>query len=498
MEKLTLFNIGDRVRCIKSYDKQATVDQLGTIIGITIGTVTVEYDIDIRGHEGLGSVVGRAGHCWNYSNPPEYLVHVDEAKHKSKDEVKIIKPTDREVNEALDFVRSVYNDPHSYYKDHLTPQQLGLVKQIRKNPKKIFGEAVVYKNNNIYYIAGWTNDPGRDFLMLINYDGGTIGRGELEDCHPVRDTFALRPSEIKAYDQIRTFSTISNEGVKNFRRIDQKKNTSLAQIQDKKGEIKNLEEYVERLGVLEKGASETPLSTPEIVLRLEELRKMKKVANAYITNGDYLVVETATLTLTPNADEFDEYDGETIGRFALCIPLVGTNGTRIINRTHCYHKDGDSIHYHHPNVSGDIPCFGENDNSLFSMRSAGNYYSMVDFLILFLSLFPHDGNAPFVDADYWIDNIRECPKENPYASQPRVWELYPPERIKGVSPRTLQKIAALQAPQPLEGEEVKAPQREVLGYFPGGLFVDTTVSAGSNLTSDAIQSYLDSLEENSG
>lgn len=452
------FKKGDRVKCIAPYDdKEDAVGKLGTIISINHGLTTVEYDENIGGHSGSGAsmVPGKSGHCWNYGTPRSYLVHVEDlVEIKDIKDMKIIRPTEEELEEAMDFVKQIQNDSHSYYKNHFTPKQLGLVKQIRKSPKKMFGEAVVYNDGRIFYIGGWANEDGKDYLMLLNYDGTGAGRAEFKNCEPVRDTFALRPSELRAYDHIRVFSTISDMGLKNFKRIAEKKRTSLQQIRSKEGDIKNLSEYVEKLDVLEKGASSAPLSVPDIIEHLEELKKIKKVANAYLTNDNYLVVETQMLHLSHNTEEYEEFEGNEVGKYVIAMPLNGTNGLQIFNLTHCYHEDSDytdedgnyeGSHMDHPNVSAGMPCLGENKDSLFSMRSAGNYFHMVDFLLLFLTLFPHDGDSPYMDAHEWIGNIVECDKDNPYARRGRLWELYPPERRRGVSPRTLDKIASLQA-----------------------------------------------------
>lgn len=69
------FKVGDRVRCIKSYDgNDKIVNKNGRIIEISPSKkdVTVEFDELIGGHSGIDSSKGKKGHCWTV--PVEYLV----------------------------------------------------------------------------------------------------------------------------------------------------------------------------------------------------------------------------------------------------------------------------------------------------------------------------------------------------------------------------------------------------------------------------------------
>lgn len=58
-----MFNLGDRVRCIKS-NNPTIIGQIGTVIDIDdFGDIGVEYDNPIsNGHSCAGS--GADGHCW--------------------------------------------------------------------------------------------------------------------------------------------------------------------------------------------------------------------------------------------------------------------------------------------------------------------------------------------------------------------------------------------------------------------------------------------------
>lgn len=97
------FKLGMRVKCIKAYDGKAeAVGKVGTIIGgSSTGFFSVEFDDYISGHDSPGIEEkirpGKQGHCWNISNPEEYLQilgetsSVKEAPLKKGDRVVCIK-----------------------------------------------------------------------------------------------------------------------------------------------------------------------------------------------------------------------------------------------------------------------------------------------------------------------------------------------------------------------------------------------------------------------
>lgn len=59
------FQVGDRVRAIDEYmGKQEIIGKTGTVITADSVDITVEFDNNIKGHDGGG--VGKYGFCWNF------------------------------------------------------------------------------------------------------------------------------------------------------------------------------------------------------------------------------------------------------------------------------------------------------------------------------------------------------------------------------------------------------------------------------------------------
>ena len=61
------FKVGDRVVCEYANDNYFVGGKHGKIIGFTQDEFLIEFDDNVRGHDGngrCGSVSGRKGHCW--------------------------------------------------------------------------------------------------------------------------------------------------------------------------------------------------------------------------------------------------------------------------------------------------------------------------------------------------------------------------------------------------------------------------------------------------
>ncbi|MGN0005309.1 MAG: hypothetical protein ACI37Z_05005 [Candidatus Gastranaerophilaceae bacterium] len=70
-----VFQIGDRVRAIDQYEgRQEIIGEIGTVVATDSVDITVEFDNNIKGHDGKG--VGKWGHCWNFPANASFCLQV--------------------------------------------------------------------------------------------------------------------------------------------------------------------------------------------------------------------------------------------------------------------------------------------------------------------------------------------------------------------------------------------------------------------------------------
>jgi hypothetical protein len=72
------FNVGDRVKCIQTYDgRREAENKVGTVIATSVaGNIGVEFDEFINGHNCNSR--GKPGYCWYL--PEEYFLKLVKAK----------------------------------------------------------------------------------------------------------------------------------------------------------------------------------------------------------------------------------------------------------------------------------------------------------------------------------------------------------------------------------------------------------------------------------
>lgn len=166
--------------------------------------------------------------------------------------------------------------------------------------------------------------------------------------------------------------------------VESYKNAMLTQAK----EVERLEELLSKKEVKN-------LTLKDIEAELAAIKRNQKVADAYISTQGHLIVITKMLyALDTTGKENKKIE---IGRFVFNTPLTGKN-VRAFGLDYVAEDE-----HSHPNLRGSSICWGENATELKSISDSGQLYELVDLLIIFFSLYPHDGGSPYIDFDSWLE-----------------------------------------------------------------------------------------------
>lgn len=325
---------------------------------------------------------------------------------------------------------------------NLTKKQLGLWFQAEKDMKSLKGEAVMLiasPDGRIYsdypYPATIVNvtKSGSEyrFQLLMHETDYTSWGGEehFERC------------ALHRIIQVRNvyLPTIAQEKEKNFNLLIAKINTSkraqLTQLESNKRSyemnVKQLERDLTRYQQLTadmelkiKAAQVETLDKKAVLSLFGQLKKNKQIADAYMTAEGSMIVETKMLYATTPVKHLVNKK-KPIGRMAFELNMQGLDYCNFTNLDYCFHYRVSTSHYPHPNISGSKICAGDNGPDLNNMIKAGDFYEMIDFLIMFFSLFPQDGGSPHITHETWMAARRPEKKTNPFFKRERYWELHP-------------------------------------------------------------------------
>ena len=145
-----------------------------------------------------------------------------------------------------------------------------------------------------------------------------------------------------------------------------------------------------------------------IIKTLKEIKGHSKVQDAYFSvKGSLIVITKMLVGVDPKTDREDPT--KEIGRLAFSISTPITEHIGVINLDfaafrHIGHESRQwEYPYCHPNIDAGLNiCWGENRPDVRKFHRAAQYYQLVDFMITFFSLFPHDSGSPYFDHDEWM------------------------------------------------------------------------------------------------
>lgn len=347
----------------------------------------------------------------------------------------------------------------SGYDTALSPRQLGLLNELEKNPKALNGEPVlIIKSADGGY---WSSYPYKGMILKANYVGNKyiltvlyhpiegedwigerIETVELYQVEQVRDLYQPKATQLKDIKFLNVLALLNKSRQRAALEQQRVARDLEASIRSMQKDIARYEEKLKYTQTLIEKNRVADLTKEEMLGFFRQIGKNKKVDNAYVTLGGEMIVETKMLYATTPVQLKVNKD-KPIGRMVFKLSSQGISYCSFANLDYCYHPDGNTRngHYPHPNVSGNAVCYGDNGTLLEGMARNAQWYELIDFLILFFSLFPHDTGTPHIPHDRWMDHKVIEPKTNPFATSEKLWELHPKRKVKLTDAELKKKIA---------------------------------------------------------
>lgn len=326
----------------------------------------------------------------------------------------------------------------------LLERQYPLHFKLKENIKSLNGEPIVIFKGpeghvyNKYAYRGMilnAKELGGIFTLTVflspnemeNWEGERVETVQLFQIDAVRKIFGItdeQRKEMKFFNLLNTLNLKRNENVIKIERDIRTYKESMMSMQ------RDIERYEKKLTELEDILKKTKVDNVTLEGMLDSFRQLgknKKVFNAYVRDDSKMVVETEMLyAISKKTNKEDRR--KKVGRLAFELSTQGIDYCKFTNLDYCYHSvEYRGSHYYLPNVKDQGICYGDNGTLMSDLVKSGNFYELVDFLILFFSLFPHDSGAPFINHGQWMKGrVREL-KTNPFnvATNRKLWELYP-------------------------------------------------------------------------
>lgn len=175
-----------------------------------------------------------------------------------------------------------------------------------------------------------------------------------------------------------------------------------SQIQSNRQSVLKLENDLKNLIHDMENAKKQSFSVNKLLSELAQIKKHDKVEDVYITKNSNIFIRTKMLKKTnPKTGKVSQF--RNIGRFMIVIKYTeGGNYLRVHNLDFYV---GDSDYFDHPTIRNGELCRGNNENEIMSMYRNCQLYQLIDFLIMFLSIYPQDsGSSPYMDySEWWND-----------------------------------------------------------------------------------------------
>lgn len=332
----------------------------------------------------------------------------------------------------------------------LSERQLGLLGELQKNGvKALNGVAVlVIKDNGGSFFSSYpyrgmilnTKEINNEYVLTVLYypsdhegwDGERVEIVHLSQIDQVQEVFLPIQDQIKEMKLLQIINVINRSRKQNIINIENKRKDYLNAIASKEKDIASYKKTVALYDAQIKASQIPDLSKEEVLKFFRFLAKNKKVVNAYVNMAGEMIVETAMLYATTPV-KLLENKKKPVGRMIFLLNTQGISYCRFANLDYCYHSPGSGsypTHYPHPNISSTGICSGNNQKEMDDMCKNGQFYELVDFLLLFFSMFPHDSGGPHIQHETWMASKLPEPKANPWETDQRLWELYPGKKTE--------------------------------------------------------------------
>ena len=241
---------------------------------------------------------------------------------------------------------------------------------------------------------------------ILRDDNEDIEKCLLYQIEAVDDLFKLDPSNknILVNDFVECMvKKISSQ----YKDLDKKIATEDKYLEEYFRRIKETKNKIVNLKIQKKKAEGGIFTKEELLKILTALRKHRQIEDAYVSTERSIVIITKMLYAT-NEKTHTEDRRKEIGSFYIRLNFKEFNHhISIKNLTFERFKDGGDGPYDHPHIEGDSICWGNNSQEVEVMWKDGQIYELIDFIIVFLSVYPQTDGKPYVTYDDWMDNKKK-------------------------------------------------------------------------------------------
>lgn len=306
------------------------------------------------------------------------------------------------------------------------------------NPSKLIGFTVrIIKNEDGDLVTEeWLDDNGMDDSICpiidinsshesftVNIPGYGHYRTYPDYVELIDDITLLYPTDIKGLLEQERIRKIDHtvKFLNDFKQLEkQKLENSVASYANDcayhETELKNRQklwkESKEKLSTLK---VET-FTKDNLKLQIAKIKKHKKIINAYMDDSGRITVLTDMLVgINPLDNKKTRFK---IGRFYITFIIGERTIIKAYNLDYAYLGtlkgswiDPFNIRYYHPNIKQGVICWGDHQNEVNQLLINAHLFLFIDFLIRFLSLYPHDGGNPYIQFNTWKLKRKKIPPQ---------------------------------------------------------------------------------------
>jgi len=173
-----------------------------------------------------------------------------------------------------------------------------------------------------------------------------------------------------------------------------------------------------------------PINKKSFHEELSSIARRKDIDMVGITDENNIMVKTEVLyRVDEKTDKVDSR--KKMGSFLFKINPAGCSVKAInldyIICTYCFSSDDNGAgkvsphthreNYSHPNLenTGSV-CFGHSTTDVIKMLEGLQFYQLVDFLVIFFSVFPQSGGSPHFPQPLWFKKRMDRKKEFPISN----------------------------------------------------------------------------------
>lgn len=177
-----------------------------------------------------------------------------------------------------------------------------------------------------------------------------------------------------------------------------------------------------------KAGSKDFLTTSDLKEIINDISHNKRIDWAMLTKQGHIIAQTIPLFAFSKKLNQERKD-KPIGRFVFYLNPRYSE-IKAVNLDYSYSGHG------HPNLNRDHICLGSNATPFTNLLQTGKFYDLLDELVTFFTLFPHDSGSPYVRHSDWLRYRGLSSQPNPWGNEEA---LYKVTRSEKVTNRVLRK-----------------------------------------------------------